>query len=251
MVKLQIKAKTNNEKTECQIDNAYIALAVLPLEVWVWVHSITMWFGQWQNLFLYIGISWLRQLTYTTLGWTLSYHEEKKKHNWVSEVFIGVVLPFQTQHQGERNSLLTRAAQKDSQSKKGALCFDHQTEESASIVLWTVTLWEEVLAKKHKMGKNCLYLFALKILKLLMQESLYSSTAISTANVEKCKTPSDIVGLQNCQKLERNGVYIQIWLVFFGERLLHWFCFVWEQMQPSMRRVWVCKSITSSGSVSL
>lgn len=43
-MKLQIKVKTNNKKTECQIDNAYIALAVLPLEVWVGVDSITMWF---------------------------------------------------------------------------------------------------------------------------------------------------------------------------------------------------------------
>lgn len=161
-MKLQIKVKTNNKKTECQIDNAYIALAVLPLEVWVWVDSITMWFEGWENLFLYIGISRLRRLTCTTLGWTLSYHEEKKKHNWVSEVFIGVVLSFQTQHQGERNSLLTRAARKDSQSKKRALCFDHQIEESAAIVFWTVTLWEVVLAKNTRWVKTMSLSFCLE-----------------------------------------------------------------------------------------
>lgn len=66
-------------KSGCQIDNAYIVFAVLALEVWVWADSLTMWFSGWQNLFLYIGISWLRRLTYTVLDLTLSYHKEKEE----------------------------------------------------------------------------------------------------------------------------------------------------------------------------
>lgn len=125
---------------------------------WFYYHVVR---GVRESVFIYRNFKTQEvNLHNSWLNTELSRRKEKTQLGLWS--FIGVVLSFQTQHQGERNSLLTRAARKDSQSKKRALCFDHQIEESAAIVLWTVTLWEVVLAKNTRWVKTMSLSFCLE-----------------------------------------------------------------------------------------
>lgn len=63
-----------------------------------------------------------------------------------------------------------------------------------------MALWKMVLTEKLQAGQNChFYLFTLKTLEHLIEESLYSYAAIPTTNVEEYKTSSDMFTLHSAR----------------------------------------------------